>query len=202
MTFLNSTLKFSVVMSINLCHSLFSDSNWHNCPRINNCTNIGSDKKRFITQEKPWILRILHKHSFIRVLTIPFNLFTVANSHYNSVDKTKLSSLERLFRPWPSETDLVGTFYETRQNHLVDFLTLLHKLQRETSPKNLLKPLPPFCDLHTRKADAYQRLLTFFCVACAKKCLYAVLLNANNIRLLTKCDAALLSFRYTSTKYT
>ena len=31
-----------------------------------------------------------------------------------------------------------------------------------------------------------------------KKCLYAVLLNANNIRLLTKCDAALLSFRYTS----
>ena len=28
--------------------------------------------------------------------------------------------------------------------------------------------------------------------------LYAVLLNANNIRLLTKCDAALLSFRYTS----
>ena len=153
--------------------------------------------KTFITQEKPWILRILHKHSFIRVLTIPFNLFTVANSHYNSVDKTKLSSLERLFRSWPSETDFVGTFYETPQNYLVDFLTLLHKLQRETSPKNLLKPLP-FCDLHTRKADAYQRLLTFFCVACAKKCLYAVLLNANNIRLLTKCDAALLSFRYTS----
>ena len=30
------------------------------------------------------------------------------------------------------------------------------------------------------------------------KCLYAVLLNTNNIRLLTKCDAALLSFRYTS----
>ena len=169
MTFLNSTLKFSVVMSINLCHSLFSDSIWLNCPRINNWTNIGSDKKRFITQEKPWILRILHKHSFIRVLTIPFNLFTVANSHYNSVDKTKLSSLERLFRPWPSETDLVGTFYETPQNHLVDFLTLLHKLQRETSLKNLLKPLPPFCDLHTRKADAYQRLLTFFCVAYAKK---------------------------------
>ena len=39
----SSTLKFSVVMSINLCHILFSDSIWHNCPRINNCTNNGSD---------------------------------------------------------------------------------------------------------------------------------------------------------------
>ena len=79
---------------------------------------------------------------------------------------------------------------------------LLHKLQRGTSPKNLLKPLP-FCDLRTRKADAYKRLLAFFCVACAKKmplrC--SVLLNAYNIRLLTKCDAALLSFRYTSFIY-
>ena len=48
MTFLNSTLKFSVVMSINLCNILFSDSIWHNCPRINtgNCTNSGSNKKR------------------------------------------------------------------------------------------------------------------------------------------------------------
>ena len=32
--------------------------------------------------------------------------------------------------PWP-ETDLVWTFCETPQNHLVDFLTPLHKLQSE-----------------------------------------------------------------------
>ena len=56
-------------------------------------------------------------------------------------------------------TDLVGTFYETLRNHLVDFLTLLHKLRRETPQKNLLKP-PPFCDLRPRKAGAYQRILT------------------------------------------
>ena len=103
-----------------------------------------------------------------------------------------------MFKPWPSETDLFGTFYETPQNHLVDFLTLLPKLQRETSPKNLLKPLP-FFNLRTRKAGAYQRLLTFFCIAYGNK--MPVLLSANNIRLLTKCDAALLSFRYTSFNY-
>ena len=121
----------------------------------------------------------------------------MANSHYNSVGKTKLSSLVLSVCLGLELLKWTLVVYETPQNHLVDFLTLLHKLQRETSPKNLLKPLP-FCDLCTRKGDAYQRLLTFFCVACAKKCLYAVLLNANNIRLLTKCDAALLSFRYTS----
>ena len=75
----------------------------------------------------------------------------------NSVDKNKLSSLERLFR-LDLLTDLVGTFYETSRNHLVDFLTLLHKLRRETPPKNLLKP-SPFCDLSLSKAEAYQRLL-------------------------------------------
>ena len=75
--------------------------------------------------------------------------------------------------------------------YLVDFVTLFHKLQRETLPKNLLKP-PLFCDLLTHKAGAYQRLLTskYFLRNMSKQNASAVLLNANNIRLLTKCDAA------------
>ena len=97
--------------------------------------------------------------------------------------------------------DLIGTFYETPQNHLVDFLTLFTQVTKGNIAEKFVKTtaILRFAYTQSRRIPAVTHIfLRSRSVACAKKCLYAVLLNANNIRLLTKCDAALLSFRYTS----
>ena len=163
-------------MSINLCKILFSDSIWHYCLKIialvvEAIKNVYSPGKTSKISVVPWdgfnmsnwllITAVLNRPS----ATHPSQIFLHFHSislrwpiYINWVDKNKLSSLERLFRPWPSERAWLGLSTRLR-NHLVDFLTLLHKLRRETPPKNLLKP-PPFCDLRLSKAGAYQRLLT------------------------------------------
>ena len=60
-------------------------------------------------------------------------------------------------------TDLIGTFYKTPTNHLVDFLTLTLKLHREKKKKTSSiteKFVATIAILLTRKSGAYQRLLT------------------------------------------
>ena len=80
----------------------------------------------------------------------------------------------RLYAPWSSKTDLVGTFYKTPKNHLVDLLTLSLKLQSEKRKRLLLLPknlsqLSPFCS-HANQAhtSGYSQWNTF-CGACANK---------------------------------
>ena len=65
----------------------------------------------------------------------------MANLHYSSVDKTKLSSLEAFVS---ALTFWNGLGWDFPQNRIwLIFRLSLHKLQRETSPKNLLLVKPP-----------------------------------------------------------
>ena len=155
-------------MSIKLREILYSD--WLKCSKIialevETIRNVYSSGKTsnisVDNSDNCWtglLQRILYKYSLIRVLTI---------SNQDS---------KRLYVSWPFETDLVGTFYYTPQNHLVDFETLSLKLQRQKRKKTASineKFLANIAILRTSRASTLQQLLTEHAEHAQTKCLYA-----------------------------
>ena len=106
--------------------------------------------KTFIGQEKPQIFQQLLQISL--TWWNSFSLLLCPTGLLKSILKDELQKhkysfipkqdLKRLFGPWPSKTDLVGTFHYTPQNHLVGFLMLSFNSSYKGKKRKRLLPLP------------------------------------------------------------